>query len=485
MKQMHKSLISALALAGLLTPALILNGCDGGGGSAPAASAQAAKANVGIAVEFPAPGASAARIDDNATAIRVEVWDSTNQNCQSITCFGDPTRSVTLDRPTGGGTVSANLIGVSPGEAMVRVTQLSGSGDTQTILETVNVAANLIEGQNSMTVSLLRAAWVLQTPVTFNKIVTSETTRVDSFSLVPSQTFTQLQSAATGNVGLYGQLTAAVSPTEIFGRGFTTYGAVLRGTNLCSFDFDAYGGTLGAFTCGQQELVSRSDEIGYFNRHDSSNAGNGFASLVLQNDMPLANDDQGRTRGWMALSLGADGLLAGVGNTGPGADEVISDPSILNDFTFEVTGGSTIQGNIIEWRDISTSSANRRCFSDFNQTTSVTCPAAAVPTKAGAKHGNGFRNALIGALAAAKAGPAKAAADAQGCYLNLTVQFTDIVDVTFDPVNFNNIYIVEDVTDVVDVCRHPFTATASQLSSTDVDLVVNGSPVPVNASVRR
>ena len=484
MKQTHKSLISALALAGLLTPALVLNGCDGGGGSAPAATAQAAKANVGISVEFPAPGASAARIDDNATAIRVDVWDATNVNCESITCFGDPTRSVTLDRPAGGGTVSANLLGVSPGEALVRVTQLSGSGDTETILETVNVAANLIEGQNSMTVTLLRAAWTLQTPITFNKIVSSDTSRVDSFALVPSQTFSQAQSAATGNVDVYGQLTAAVSPVEIFARGFTTYGAVLRGANLCSQDFDAYGGYGGTITCGQTQLVSQRDEIGYFNRHDSNDSANGFASLVLQNDMPLANDSQGRGRGWMALSLGADGLLAGVGNTGPGADEVISDPAVLNDFKFEVTGGSTVAGNIIEWRDVSTTSANRRCFSDQLLTTAVTCPAAAVPTKAGAK-GKAYRQALIKALAAAKAGPAKSAADAQGCYLNLQAQFTDIVDITFNPNTLSNIYVVEDVTDVVDVCRHPFTATATQLPSTDVDLVVNGSPVPVNASVRR
>ena len=464
MKQTHKSLISALALAGLLTPALVLNGCDGGGGSAPAATAQAAKANVGISVEFPAPGASAARIDDNATAIRVDVWDATNVNCESITCFGDPTRSVTLDRPAGGGTVSANLLGVSPGEALVRVTQLSGSGDTETILETVNVAANLIEGQNSMTVTLLRAAWTLQTPITFNKIVSNDTARVNSFALVPFEFLSQLPPTAT--------------PIGALVRGISAYGAVLRGDNLCRYDFDAYGGVIGT-TCGQTQLVSPQAAIFNVNRHDSSNSSSNFSSLILLDEMPLANDSQGRERGWIAESQGPAGLLAGVGNAGPGADDVISDSAILNDFKFEVTCSSTfaianntctIEGNIIEWRNISSTSTNRRCFSDFNMTTTVTCPAAAVPTKAGAK-GKPFRQALIKALAAAKAGPAKSAANAQGCYLNLEARYTDIFNDRFNP----DVFIVEDVTEVLDACRHPFTARAEQLSATDVDLVVNAS----------
>ena len=486
MKQTHRSLISALVLAGLLTPALMLSGCDGGGSTAASATAQAAKANVGISIEFPAAGASAARIDDNASAVLVEVWDATNQYCQDYGCYGEPTKSVTLERPAGGGTVSASLLGVSPGEAVVRVTQLSGSGEDRTALETVNVSANLTEGQNNMTVTLIRAAWTLQTPVTFNKIVSTDTTRIDSFSLVPYAYGYQAEAAATGNVDVYG----ALSFQQTLMRGTSFYGTVLKGSNLCSYDTDdygGYGGYGGTITCGQSQLVSsnyyRESGLAYFNRIDSASSSENFALLSGSGDTPLANDGQDRERGWIAFSVGPDGTILELAENNPFPDETASDPAVWNDFKIAVTGGSTIQGNFIEWLTKSVSTSNRKCYSDYEFTTEITCPAQATAARAAAKHGKTFRTALAKKLNALNAGPAKAAADANGCYNNLEISYKNW-DSGYDSATQTSWYYVEDETEVSDVCRHPFTATATQLQSTDVDLVNQAQAVRAKTAKR-
>lgn len=478
MKQTHRSLISALMLAGMLTPALMLTGClDGSGSTASISSVQAAKADVGISVEFPAAGASAARIDDNTTAVLVQVWDATNTGCQDYGCYGEPTKSVRLERPAGGGTVSASLLGVSTGEAIVRVTQLNVDGDTETALETVNVAAKLIEGKNSMTVTLLRAAWTLQTPVTFNKIVTTDTTRVDSFSLVPSPYYTQAQAAATSNVDVYGVMNVAIADEQLLLRGVSSYATIVKGSNLCSYDdYGGYGGSGSPITCGQTQLASsyyQEDGLAYFNRHDSADASHNFALLSASNDLPLAYDSQERERGWAAYSLGSDNqFLTLFNSSGPGGDTA-SDPDVWKDFNIAVTGGSTIQGNFIEWLSKSMTEGTRKCYSDYQLTTEITCPAQAVAAKASVKHGKSFLSALGKAVAKAKASPGKAAADAQGCYRDLVLSYKDYEYGGYILENdaYMSWYYGWDVSETIDACRHPFTATASQLTQADVDLV--------------
>jgi hypothetical protein len=499
MKQTHRSLISALVLAGLLTPALILTGCESSG-SAPAAAAQAAKANVGISVEFPASGAAAARIDDNATAVLVQVWDATARQCNDGGyCYytGEPTKSVTLERPESGfGVVSASLIGVSPGESVVRVTQLSGTGDARTALETVNVSANLIEGQNNMAVSLIRAAWILDTAVTFNKIVSTDTTSVNSFSLVPYQYgYYAPQAAATDNVDVYGVMNIALVDQN-FLNGASIYGTVLKGSNLCSYDgydgYGGYGGYGGSITCGQAQLVSnfyQESGVAYFNRHDSQAAANSYALLAGSNDFPLANDSLERTRGWFAQSVGPDGKILELYSEDIGT-ETASDPSIWNDIKVAVTGGSTIQGNFIEWLSKSTTASNRTCYvwvyaDNQSNKQNITCPATATAAKAGARHGKAFRQALIAKVAKAKSAVGKAAADAQGCYLNLTISYKDTnMYGGYDQTQMASWYYDEDISELNDVCRHPFTATASQLTSTDVDLVNQTQAVSARVAKR-
>ena len=416
---------------------------------------QAAKANVGISVEFPTTGASAARIDDNATAVLVQVWDITAQKCNEgnyCNYVGDPTKSVRLERPVGGGTVSASLLGVSPGEAMVRVTQLNVDGEKESTLETVNVSANLVKGQNNMTVTLIRAAWTLQTPVTFNKIVTTDTTRIDSFSVVPFAYF-------------YDSLQKAAASPEQYMHGISSYATILRGSNLCSYD--EYGGYGGNITCGQSELASGYNQVGglLFNRHDrhdSIDTSKNISLLTPINEMPLADDSQERERGWAAYSLGQDG-----------SRETASDPDFWKEFNIAVTGGSTIQGNFVEWLTKSMSEGTRKCYSDDQLTTEITCPSQAVAAKASVKHGKPFLNALGKAIAKSKASPGKAAADVQGCFRDLEMTYKEFEHGGYIQENGSYIswYYGWDVTEIIDACRHPFTATASQLSQTDVDLI--------------
>lgn len=489
MKKTHRSLISALMLAGLISPALLLNGClDTGGSSASVTQgAQVAKASVGITVAFPAAGATAARIDQNTTTLRVQVWDATNQSCQEYGCFGDPNGSVDLQRPQNGGEVSGNITNISPGEAVVRVSQLDADGN---VLETVNVSANLVEGDNAMTVTLIRAAWILESPVTFNKIVGTDTARIDSFSLVPTV------------YDDYGGLARASSEQGMLNlaRGASFYGSVLKGSNLCSAEFIDFDDR-GTVTCGQSQLVSNNymfegdGGIAYFSRHDSATPANNYAMLTAMNDdMPLADSNQ-RERGWMALSVGPDGQFLEMAQEDDGP-VTASDPSVWSDFNIAVTAGDTIQGNFIEWLEKSYVTSNRSCYTwvyDGNQSIkqTINCPAQdAAAAKASTKQrGGSFRIAATKAIKTAQGKAGKAAANAQGCYLDLVIEYEegDYGGWYQDGQSTVYWYYTEDVTETLDLCRHPFVAKASQLLQADIDLVNNGgdTPQPVRARARR
>lgn len=493
MKQQHRSLVSALMLAGLFTPAMLLTGCLGGndGSAAVTQGAPVAKASVGISVQFPDAGASAAFIDGNATALRVEIWDATARQChgsgESEYCYftGEPTHTVELQRPSGGGDVTARLQDVSVGEARVVVTQLADGR----VLERVNVAAHLVEGNNPMTVTLVRAAWLLRTPVTFNKLVTDDTTRIDSFSLVPLTGYDE-----------YGGLVRAGKASTDAGSWFpamiTPYGAVVKGGNLCRYDdYGGYGGQVDSFTCGLDQLVSAGGYhyeggVIYFNRHDSRRPADGFALLGAFSDQPLANDPQGRERGWFAFSA-MDGRLLDV------VDEhqmTVSDPNLWLDMRIAPTSGNTLAGNLFEWRQISYAESNRRCYSlTWNSTNSnfvradIDCPALAGSAKAKAgRHGAPFRVALTQRVAQASAGAGKAAADAQGCYRNLSIEYPDTEFggyLSYEPYSYWEISY--DVEERVDACRHEFIADARQLPDTDVALVRPTGMQDTRAGVKR
>jgi len=429
----YRHLTAALALVGLATPLAMLGGCNSDGPSVASEPAAVAKtSSVSVSVDFPAPGAGAARIDENTTAIKVDIWDATAQ-CYANFTICQPTRSVVLERPANGGTVSAELKALAPGEAWVRVTQLTGGANNRTPLETVNVSAKLAEGQNSMTVTMIRAAWTLQTPIRFNKTFASDDTVLRSFSLVP-------QRASDG----------------VLWPGMSWYQALAKGDNLCSNQ---------TLSCDQSQLAGGS--IGYFNRHDGVDSSKSYALLTYLGDemAPLRSDAQGRKRGWELLSVAPDGTMLGLDDD----DGTVSDPDILRDLRVAVTGANTIEGNMIELLIKSKTASNLRCYSDWSRTQQISCPAQSA--KASERRGSAYRQALVEAIAQAQRSAGKAAANAQGCYIDLTLRYTH--EGWVNTGSGSGYYYTADIVEVNDICLHRFTATASQLPQSDLQVSVN------------
>ena len=444
----YRHLTAALALVGLAAPLAMLGGCNSGGPSAASGSAAVAKASsVSVSVDFPPPGAGAARIDENTTAIKVDIWDATAQCDAHSTTPCWPTRSVVLERPANGGTVSAELKALAPGEAWVQVTQLTGGANNRTPLETVNVSAKLAEGQNSMTVTMIRAAWTLQTPIRFNKTLASDDTVLRSFSLMQGGYQYAPQRASDG----------------VHWLGMSWYQALAKGDNLCR---DMWTGSNPTLSCDQSQLGGGS--IGYFNRHDGVDSSKSYALLTYLGDEmpPLRPGAQGRERAWGLFSVAPDGTMLGQDDDD---STTVSDPDILRDLRVAVTGANTIAGNMMEILFKSITASNRRCYSDWRHTQQIPCPAQSA--KASERSGSAYRQALVKAIAQAQRSAGKAAANAQGCYIDLTLRYTDGDWVNTGP--GSGFHYTEDIVEVVDVCLHPFTATASQLPQSDLQVSVN------------
>jgi len=330
-----------------------------------------------------------------------------------------------------------------------------------------------------------------------------DTTQVDSFSLIPDQ-YAYYEAAATGNVDVYGAMSVAEGSGRNLIYGASSYKTVLKGSNLCSYDdIDDYGGNGGfeeSFTCGQSQLASRYyDEGGlmYFNRHDSANSSKNYAMFsAMDDDQPLTAASDGKERGWFAMSVGPDGEFLELANEyeESGGTTEISDDAVWNDMMISVTAGDTIEGNFIEWLEKSYVTSNRSCYTQQwvdNQLVkeTITCPAQATKaSKAASKpHGSAFRKAAAKAVQAAQAKAGKAVANAQGCYVNLEINYQDSdYGGWYQDGQFGvSWYYTEDVTETLDLCRHPFVAKASQLQQADIDLANGSGMTPVRVQARR
>jgi len=463
MKATLRSLISALALAGLLSP-IVLTGCLEGGGSSSASApvnqgAQAARAGLDVTVLFPPAGATAAFIDENTVKVRVKVWDSDAHQCQSYDgeeyCGfppENPTKTLVLDRPATGGPVTGRITNLALGEAMIVAEQLDAEGK---VLEQVNVSAHLVEGSNTATVTMVRAQWDLQTPVSFNKLVSGDTARIDAFALLP-----WIYEYGSGS----SKATARAATSYFMQPGMSFYHGVALGNNLCREEQNAGGTTI---TCGQNRLVG--GVVFYYNRQDNRLNGPRQALLSVLVDAPLAPDNE-RERGWLLWSLTAEEAMEG---------EVprFSDEDILQDLRVAVTAGDTIQGNLFEFRVNSVTRSNRVCYrweDNSLRKVTITCPTQGARARA---RDQDFAQALGRALGEATVQAGKRAANAQGCYMDLRISYREegewggwVPGSGGSPGYYW--YYDEDVTEHVDACRHPFVAKARQLPSALLNLTI-------------
>lgn len=498
--QHFRHLTAALLAVGLVSPAMLLTGC--GGGDNPLAAngsgtelAQASKASMTMSVTFPPQGVSAARIDDATTAIQVMVWDV--NACETdegqLSCYNqDKARTVTLVRPVNGGTVTATLDGLVPGEGRVMISQLrdapaetalptSANDNTQRLYtESVNVSVKLAEGANRFAVNLITAAWTLQTPVTFNKTLATDDTRLDSFSIKQG-----------GYHGPYATAAQKTSSTEDVWRGMSSYAAIAKGANLCQYSWPTeqpINGTNTEPTLACDQATLRGGWLYYYNRFDGTDSSKNYSLLEASGggyyyneggseDMPLRTSG-GKERFWTMVSTLPNGQF-------PGDDDELdmttfSDPDFIKQLSSTVTDGSTVAGNLLEVLIHSETPSNRKCFSKWEDGVlkdEITCPspeaAAVQPQKASAsasaqpQKGNTRSEGLVNAMTSNASVVKKSAADANGCFRNMTVSYKDWWwNYTGQAPNYGY-YIVEDVTEVVDACLHSFTAKASQLPADD------------------
>lgn len=442
-----KPLVAASALG--VISALGLVACKTDSGNTVASEP---KASLNVAAQFPTAGqpgqVGAAMIDENTAIIYVSVCDSTTQQQETMNCQD---ATLTKDSP------STEFTNLTLHDKWVRIWTYDA---TEQPLDYMEVGAKLSEGQNTLTATLIRAKWTLASAITLNKTRAGSVERLDSFSV--------LGGYGNGYGWDFARPTAAVVDiTRPIGMAY--YSSLWRGVNL--YDTVTEQNT-------RDSLVS---ELDYFNQFvgpgTNSNAVDGAEiELTPDPDFPDSTDCLQDTitcsNRWATII----GLLNDPEENGT---FTFSDPAVNNINLTRVTGAKTMQGTILEALEKS-STNSMTCYAGTNNTAPViACPwTDAAPTAIVAARVKNKRNAV--ARAASTQGQAgKAAADANGCFKDLTMTITGSYSTTWD-LNGDNIWneplFVQGVNVWTgDACLHPFTATASQIPSTDISVLVQSA----------
>lgn len=436
-----KPIALALMVTSGLAPALLLTACNIGSNSTSSSAAQTNAATLNVSAAFPS-GVGAALIDSGADSIYVSIYQ------QGLN--GPVMLTLTPSAPTG------TAQGLLEGPVTITISQNTGS----TVLEKLTVAGELAMGANNFTATMIRGAWTLTSAVTFNKTLGSSTERLDSVSLlpVPSQTYQM--------------------------GGWNAYSALLKGNNLPRCDKDTTTGDLINCTNTNSSTLAMMDyEIGFSGKSASRN----YIGIGVNHDIPLAPDGN-RTRIAMLVENfdhvnywnepGLDNKEETfTATTGTGTDisqEIKAIPST------RPTAGNTIQGAFLEVEFISPPTETEVCHSDAARTQVITCPTYQ-PGPAKAK-------AVMKAIAAKSAGVHKSAPDANGCYLNLTVNSVEKYnDSQWDSGSQQTVIYYRTYTfnANLDACLHSFTATGVTLPQADIDAITTWGSATTTVGVQK
>lgn len=422
-----KPVALALMVAGL-TPALLLTACNTGSNPTSSSSAtQTNSASLNVSAAFPT-GAGAALIDSGATSIEVSIQQGMNNPV---------VLNLTPQAPSGTAT------GLMEGPVKITITQKTG----ETVLETLTVPGELAMGTNNFTATMIRGAWTLTSAVTFNKTLSSSTERLDSVSLLP--------------------YTYQPQPGEK--PMVNPYLTLLKGNNLPRCDKDTTTGDLiNCTNTNSNTMAMMHYELGF----SGKNAIRSYAGIGVEHDLPLAPDGDRMRRAMLVENFDPvdyfdePGLYSEetlTATTSTGADVSQEVKAIPNT---RPTAGNTIQGAFLEIEFISPPTETEVCHSDAARTQVITCPSNQ-PAPAKAK-------AVMKAIAAKSAGVHKSAPDANGCYLNLTVNSVEKdYDYRMDNVSQQEViyYQTHTFNANLDACVHNFTATGTTLPQADIDAI--------------
>ena len=383
-----------------------------------------------VSAKFPQNGKKGeigtALIDENTATIEVRVYDSLG-SWRWV--------ELTPTNPTG------RIANIAVGPVYIYIYTYDSS---QNMLDYLFVDGEIVEGQNTLVATLIRGSWQFvdannqPTSITLNKTLSTDTTTLTSFSVIP-YTYPY------------------IDWDEPFAE--SEYNLLWKGSGFSSE------------LCGGSTETCWDEGLSYFNQFIGPSTNN---NAIDSQYLPLSPTLEGYSR---------SAFIAG---TAPEGMSDISDPDILNYLNSKVTGPDTMEGHIVELLTKSRT-GTRTCY-DYSGN-EITCP----ETGSASKSNKGLSKAIAKAISQ-RAG--KAAIDQDGCFRNLTFSGTEEWEECADLDNDGNwcecfdfdndgwyceegersaddwFKVVETFDWAGDACVHPFKAIGSQLPTTDLELVV-------------
>jgi len=409
----------------LLVPLMIMSGCGGGGSdvssstSGTVSEALSKTGSLTISASFPQDGETGeigtALIDENTYTITVSVSSYEAQYYTSV--------HLTKESPT------ATITKIPVGKVGVYITT---KDQDDYILDYLNVAGEIVEGNNTLTATLIRGAWDFNSNIILNKTLSSDTTTLNGFSVYPYYYY--------------------VAQNGHHHEGVSFYDLLWKGSNI---------------PCQGETKSSCVGELMYHNKFTGPNTNENWIEsedLCLTPSPSYSSDNldsatQECNSDRKAFIIGKD--LEGV---------EFSDPSILN-YSSTVIDKDTIQGYIVETLTKSESSEYSCYVWQDNQWQEANCPFTFNNSGSAAKAAKNELSKAIKKAISQRIG--KAEANEQGCFIDLTAEGQDEwTESRWENGSYTIYKIVESWTWIGDACGHPFTAEGRQLPETDLEIIV-------------
>jgi hypothetical protein len=440
-----------LFLTLFLLPLLALYGCSGSssglststGSTGTDGGSVAKTGTLVVSAKFPQNGQKGeigtALIDQNTA--RIEVYVYAGENYYPLELI------LTPSNPTG------RIANIPVGPVDIYIYTYDSA---RNMLDYLNAKGEIVEGQNNLTATLIRGSWQFvdgsgnATTITLNKTLSSDTTTLSSFSVIPYPYYYSSMKKAS------------IDLSKPFGE--SEYNLLWKGSG---FDLGLCGATE---TCW--------DGVSYFNQFIGPSTTN---NAVESDSLPLPP-----TPDYTPTPDDPTNRSAFIIGIQPSGDFNSSDPDIFNYFNSRVTGANTMEGTILEILTKSRTGTETCYDMSGNQ---ITCPWAGSASKAK----KALNKAIVKAMSQRMG---KSAANAQGCFIDLQVSGTDewedCADLDGDG-NWCECYdldndgiwceegerspddwfkVVEQWQWQGDACGHPFKAVGSQLPTTDLNLVI-------------
>lgn len=454
MKYTKYSLITALALAGMIG----LVGCNEEDTSASGAKT----AVVEFGATFPSSGVSKSMIDTNTDIINIKLYSGSmfqemGPYAQS-TSYEEPILiqdiNITRTNPT------ATMTKVPIGDFFAYVTSYDSEGNE---LDRLNLGGTLAEGKNTLTATMLRGKWTLDTPITLNKTLSTDTARIDSISIIP-------------NAYLYNYSTKKAALDFNSSLGWTELPMLINGANLPKVQYAYnYQTQMPEYNLTSVTETRSPGYIMYFNQFKGLSTNTNALQTVEMKLRPttggvgtIFNEDSNNTREVFVLGIDPSQEYLMYQEPGYESNSTFSESGMANFATSKATAYNKVSGNIVEVRT-KEQSGTEKCYNDSN--TLITCPWDQQVSAAKAR-----KKAAVKGISTQKSKLSKSSYNSTTkCYVDLIVTNNERYTSYYYDYNTSTsvpISVVYTGTWKGDACVHPFSATGAQLSSDDLNITL-------------